>query len=100
MLRWLNLFAQINARHSIYYDPLNPFSGREKDFHFEGTLQPNAKLSEALSYDRVAFNRASSGQRVFALDIVNTKTTYQFNKHFALRAIAHYDSSRKKVLTD
>ena len=39
-------------------------------------------------------------ERVYELDIVNTRTTYQFTRAFALRGIAQYDSSRKRVLTD
>jgi len=100
LLRWLNVFGQMNFNRSIYYDPSNPFAGREKDFHIEGILQPNSKLNQGLSYDRVLFNRASDGTRVYSVDIINSRTTYQFDKHFALRAIAAYDSSRRRVLTD
>jgi hypothetical protein len=32
--------------------------------------------------------------------VLNTKTTFQINREFALRAIVQYDSSRKQVLTD
>ena len=35
-----------------------------------------------------------------APDIVNTRSTYQFNKHFFVRGIAQYDSSNRRVLTD
>ena len=34
------------------------------------------------------------------MDIVNTKTTYQFTREFFLRGIVQYDSSRHRVLTD
>jgi hypothetical protein len=34
------------------------------------------------------------------VDIVNTKTTYQFTREFFLRLIVQYDSSRSRVLTD
>jgi hypothetical protein len=100
LLRWLNIFGQVNLLHSIYYDPENPYPGREKDFHVEASLQPNWKLNETLSYDRVLFDRASNGARVFVVDIINTRTTYQFNKQFSVRAIARYDSSHNRVLTD
>ncbi len=66
----------------------------------EVTLQPTSKLSQAISYEGVIFNRASSGERVYTVDIINSKTTYQFNKSFAARAIHRYDSSRSNVLLD
>ena len=48
----------------------------------------------------VVFDRASNSERVFRVDIINMKTTYQFDKHFSLRAIERYDSSQKRVLMD
>ena len=37
---------------------------------------------------------------VYAVNIVNARTTYQFDKHFLVRFLAQYDSSRDRVLTD
>ena len=34
------------------------------------------------------------------MNIVNSRTTYQFDKHFLVRFLAHYDSSEHRVLTD
>ena len=34
------------------------------------------------------------------MDVLNTRTTFQINREFALRAIVQYDSSKKQVLTD
>jgi enoyl reductase-like protein len=34
------------------------------------------------------------------VNILNSRTTYQFNKHFLARFIAQYDSSARRVLTD
>jgi len=36
----------------------------------------------------------------YQVNIINTKTTYQFTREFFLRAIVQYDSSRSRVLTD
>ncbi len=100
LFRWLNFSGQINLLHSIYYDSTNPFLGYARDFHFESTLQPTSKLNVAISYDRMVFDRASNGERVFTVDIINTKVIYQFNKSFFVRAIERYDSSRKRILMD
>ncbi len=64
------------------------------------SLQPSARFNQALSYDRVEFNRISDGSRVYTVNVLNTKTTFQLNRHFFLRALVQYDSSRETVLTD
>jgi len=97
---WLNFFVHFRSGKSIFYDPENPFAGNSKDFHIEATLQPTSKLSQALIYDRAIFDRTSSHERVYTVDIINSKTTYQFNKSFAVRAIHRYDSSTRNILLD
>jgi hypothetical protein len=37
---------------------------------------------------------------VYALHILNTRTTYQFTPHLFVRGIVQYDSSQARVLTD
>jgi hypothetical protein len=64
------------------------------------TLQPSGRLSQALSYRHVAFDRASTGEQVYDLDILYSRTTYQFSRQFFIRGIAQFDSSRYRVLTD
>jgi hypothetical protein len=99
-LRWLNIFAYARAGRSIYYDPVDPFLGNFREFTLEATLQPTSKLNQEISYSRVDFDRASDGSNVYTVDIINSKTTYQFSKHFFIRAIERYDSSRKNILMD
>jgi hypothetical protein len=48
----------------------------------------------------VAFDRQSTGERVYDLDIIYSRTTYQFSRQFFIRAIAQFDSSRERVLSD
>jgi hypothetical protein len=100
MFPWLNFFGYFTSGKSIFYDLENPFAGDSRYLNAEVTLQPTSKLSQAISYEGVIFNRASSGERVYTVDIINSKTTYQFNKSFAARAIHRYDSSRSNVLLD
>jgi hypothetical protein len=64
------------------------------------TLQPSGRLAQRIGYQRVAFDHAETRARIYTLDIINTRTTYQFTRALALRGIVQYDSSRKRVLTD
>jgi hypothetical protein len=100
IFRWLKLDGRIEQGRAVYYDPVSPFAGQRRRLNGGVVLQPNGRFSESVSLDHVTFDRRSSGQQVYQVDIVNTKTTYQFTREFFLRAIVQYDSSRSRVLTD
>ena len=53
-----------------------------------------------MSYNRVTFDRLQGGGRVYTVDVLNTKTTFQVDRRFSLRAIVQYESSRSRILTD
>jgi hypothetical protein len=65
----------------------------------EASFQPSARFNQSISYQREAFDRLT-GESVYRVDIVNSRTTFQFDRRLALRAIVQYDSSARKVLTD
>jgi hypothetical protein len=97
---WLHFFGYFTSGRSIFYDPGNPFPGDSNNFQIEAKFQPTSKFSQSLTYDRVVFNRASSGERVYAVDIINSKTNNQFNRYIYVRAIHRYSSLRKSDLLD
>ena len=99
VMRWLYLSGRAFFGRAIFYDPLAPYLGRSRTYSGQVTLQPSARLSETLTYDRVQFDRLAGG-RVYAVDVVNTRTTFLINRYFALRGIVQFDSSRHQVLTD
>jgi hypothetical protein len=100
LFHWLALDGRLSTGYSVFYDPTTPFQGRSVDYSAGMTLQPSGRFAQRIGYQRVAFNHATTRARVYTLDIVNTRTTYQFTRALALRAIAQYDSARKRVLTD
>ena len=99
-LRWLNLGGNFRQGPAIFYDSTDPFQGKSRSFGIGTTIQPNQHLSQSIDVDRVRFWRPSTGAEVYTVNIVNSKTTYQFDKHFLVRFLAQYDSSRDNVLTD
>ena len=100
VVRWLELFGGTGFGPSIFYDDVNPYQGDSR-FGFGGfTFQPNQHLSESIELNSVIFDRASNGERIYSVTVVNSRTTYQFNKHFLARALIQYDSSTHRVLTD
>jgi hypothetical protein len=100
LFRWLKLDGRIEQGRAVYYDPTSPFAGERRRLNGGVVLQPNGRFAESISFDHVTFDRRSTGEQVYQVDIVNTKTTYQFTREFFLRAIVQYDSSRNRVLTD
>ena len=100
VLRWLNLSASNGTGPAIFYgDASSSFQGRSRYANFETTIQPNQHLSLNLEYNNAHFTRPG-GELVYDVDIVNTRTTYQFDKHFLVRFLARYDSSTERILTD
>ena len=100
LLRWLNLEGRVITGLATYYDPVSPFQGRSRQASFGLAFEPVPQLSEQLSVTLVDFDREATGERVYSVRIVNSRTTYQFTKYFALRGIVQFDSQRKRVLTD
>jgi len=97
--RWLNVSGTVERSPAIYYDPLDPFGGTQVNRSLGMDWQPSARLAHNLSYDFVKFDR-TTGEQVYAVHIVNLRNTYQFNSRFFLRAIAQFDSSKRRVLGD
>lgn len=98
--RWLKLDGRIEGGRATFYDPAHPFEGQRRRLNGGFVVQPNGRLSQTVSLDHVTFDRRSTGERIYTVDIVNTKTVWQFTREFLLRGIVQYDSSRNRVLTD
>ena len=98
-LRWLRLYVGFGNGPAIFYDIDNPFQGRSYNVSAGVTLQPNERITQSIDFDHVHFSR-ESGATVYDVNIVNSRTTYQFNRNFLVRLLAQYDSSARRVLTD
>ncbi len=100
VLRWLNVYGEFNNGPSIFYDVTSPYQGEERFVSGGFTLQPNQNLSQKIDYRNVRFQRQATGEEIFNVNIINSRTTYQFNRNFLVRFLAQYDSSARRVLTD
>jgi hypothetical protein len=98
-VRWLNVFAGGGVGPGIYYDEVDPFAGRSFFGVFGITFQPNQHVTQTLEGDLNRLDR-QSGENQYNVAVINSKTTYQFNKHFLVRFLAQYDSSEHRLLTD
>jgi len=100
LFRWLNVGGNFHYGFGPYYDPINPYLGKAITWDLNATWQPNRHFSESFDYNIEHFDRASTGVRVFDVRIVNSKSTYQFNKQFLIRLLEQFDSSNHRLLTD
>ena len=98
--RWLRPYANVNWGSSLYYDEVDPFVGDTASASAGATIQIGGRFSESVDFTHAVFDRRGSGERVYTVNVVNTRTTYQFTRELAARAIVQYDSQRARVLTD
>ena len=90
------------SRHpyGIYYDETSPFIGYENSFGGAIAFQPSPNLYQSLEYNHTGFVRPSDHHAMYAVDIFNTTTTYQFNRYCFVRVILRYDGYSKNLLQD
>jgi hypothetical protein len=100
VVRWLNVFGGMGHGPAIYYDDVDPFQGTSTGSFFGVTFQPNQHLSQEIEGNTSRLDRQSNGENVYNVLALNSRTTYQFDKHFLVRFLAQYDSSEHRVLTD
>jgi hypothetical protein len=98
--RWLELNAAFHGGPAIFYDPDAPFQGYRRSTSVRVGLQPNAKLNSHTSYSFVTFHSRSTGLNVYRVHIIILRNTYQFTPRFFVRAVAQFDSSQVRILTD
>lgn len=98
LTKWLNLKGSLSHGEQIYYHAKPSYKGDGWEGSFSFTLQPNARLNQYFSFYRIDFNKDK--QDIYDVNIYYSRTTYQFNKYFFLRAIVQYNSYQKKMLTD
>ncbi len=99
-LRWLGFNVYANRGRSIYYDDeAAPFAGPSWYHSLGVTFQPSARVSQGVTWERAELDRPEGG-RAYRVDILNLRTSYQFDRRFALRGIVRYDSSARRVLMD
>lgn len=100
LTRWLKLDGRFQVGRAVFYDPSEPFAGRTRRVNGGLVFQPGGRFYQSASWERVVFERRSTGAREYAVTIVNSRTIYQFTRRLFIRGLAQYDSLRGRLLTD
>jgi len=98
--RWLNVGGGTQAGPSIFYDEESPYQGDRRSANLRVGLQPSARVNSNTSYSFVTFKNRATSENVYRVHVLNLRNTYQFTPRFFVRAVAQFDSSRKRVLAD
>ena len=98
--RWLNVGGGTQAGPAIFYDEESPYQGDRRSASLRVGLQPSARVNSNTSYSFVTFKNRATSENVYRVHVLNLRNTYQFTPRFFVRAVAQFDSSRKRVLAD
>ncbi len=84
----------------LYYSKEDPCLGKELTYRFTLTFQPNNRLSQSVEFFHNHMDGLEDQGRLYTLNIINSHTSFQFNRYFFMRGIVQYDSYQDKVLLD
>ena len=98
--RWLNIGGSAQKGPAIFYDEEAPYQGYRRSAGLRLGLQPNSRINSNTSYSFVTFSNRATGLNAYRVHILNLKNSYQFSPRFFVRAVAQFDSSRERILTD
>lgn len=100
LTKWLGLEGVCTLGEQIYYDGDPAYLGWMNLFNFEVSLQPNTKFIQDFQFYHENFVKRSNQNRIYEVNLINSRTTYQFNKYLFLRSTLRYNSYDKHLLTD
>lgn len=89
-----------NDGRSIYYDSTAPWLGHSRSYGGDLDVQLIDRLSQMICGQHSELYRLGDGFKGYSVNIVNSRTTYQFNKYFFIRAIVQYNSGSQRLLSD
>jgi len=96
--KWIKIGGVYSYGGGIYYEGNPAFKGSGNVGSCYVNLQPNRNINQYFAFAHSDLFKA--GEKIYNVNILYSKTTYQFNKYFFLRAVFQYDSFQKRVLTD
>ena len=101
IMRWLNIGGGTQAGRRSSTIAEAPYQGDRRSANLRIGLQPNAQAEQQhLLQLRDVRRIAAPASTCIACTSLNLRNTYQFTPRFFMRAVAQFDSSRKRVLGD
>jgi hypothetical protein len=95
-LSWLTGRISHNFGDGIYYDD-NPYLGYKSGWSAMVTLKPLSNLRFFTSLTNDEFFEGRGGERVYAVNIISERISYQISKPLSLRLIADWNDYYRKL---
>ncbi|MBN2134244.1 MAG: hypothetical protein JW737_00790, partial [Acidobacteria bacterium] len=100
LTKWLNLYTYFRIGEGPYYDDVYPQVGDRVQLYLDCTIQPSGNFTQYFNYTYSKLDSQEDDSTLYDINILRSKTTYQFNDKLYLRAYIQYDDYRKIVLGD
>jgi hypothetical protein len=98
LTKWLRIEGEYHFGDKIYYEGEPPFLGRGTNLFLFLHIQPSEKFNQLFIIQHADLEK--DNVKPYDVDIIFSRTTYQFNKNLFLRAMIQYNSFQKLMLTD
>lgn len=95
-LAWLNGNISLSFGDGIYYDE-NPYLGYKTSYGFHLTLKPLTNLRLFYDYSNNKFFKDRMGERVYNINIISQRISFQISRTLSLRLITDYNDYYKKL---
>ena len=97
-LSWLSGSINFSIGDSIYYEE-NPYLGFKTSYGFTLTFKPLTNLRVLYTYRNDNFWQNRGGEKVYTVNIISQRITYQLTRHLSLRLITDYNDYYKDIYT-
>ena len=100
LTNWLYFYSSLKLGNKIMYEAESSYLGDNLSFVTELMLTPTENLNQSFLYIYERFTNLETDTKEYDVNIFQSKTTYNLNKNFLLRALIQYDSYSDRVVTD
>lgn len=96
---WLSGNIRFSVGDAIYYHPDSPYLGYKISRSMMLTLRPLANLRLFYTYNNDNFFKDRGGEKVYKINIISQRITYQISKTLSIRLITDYNDYYQKLYT-
>ncbi len=94
---WLSGRISFSFGDGIYYDGDPPYLGYKTSREFEATIRPLTNLRLFYSYENDKFYKNKGGEKVYTVNILSQRISYQLSRLLSLRIITDYNDYDKEL---
>lgn len=94
---WLSGRISFSLGDGIYYDEDPPYLGYKTSRGFEATLRTLTNLRLFYNFKNNKFYKNKGGEKVYTVNIVSQRISYQLSRSLSLRLITDYNDYHKEL---